>query len=201
MKTTVPLALGAIALLALAGCTASPAPVDPDECSPAAATITWGSPRDESPELAGVQILSYAAASSDPTIETIDRELSTEFTESAVESLAKAGPISADDWKTGLLESARAEKGVRAGFGAETVVNDSSYVEISDPVEGVYVTSLASSVASIDFTVACSGLEAVEGRIRGVSGDDLVAVPLLCVPDEQGDGLPAQAAREYCPKA
>ena len=160
-----------------------------------------GFAQERNASLVGAQVLTYTEGGSDVTIETIDREVTPRFSEAALETLAASGAASVDEWKAGLLESARAVKGMRDGFAAPIELSDESYVELTDPTDGVYVTSLASGAVSIDFTVECSGLDEVTGSIRAVSGDELVAVPLLCVPDEEGEGLPAKAAQEYCPAA
>jgi len=204
LRRTLALGISACAALALTACipgVTTPEPIDTTQCLPETAIITWDAPAEKPAKLVGAQLLTYA--NGELSIETTQLGYEAKFSEEALAQLVALETASEDEWREALLASARDADGVGNGFGETVVVDDASYVELTDPVDGAYVTTITSPVSSLGFTLECPEFGGVSGTIRATTGGDLVAVPLACegVPETPGDdeGVEMKTAREYCP--
>ena len=204
LRRTLALGISACAALALTACipgVTTPEPIDTTQCLPETAIITWDAPAEKPAKVVGAQLLTYT--NGELSIETTPIPYEAKFSKEALSQLVALDTASEDEWRDALLVSARAPDGVNNGFGETVVVDEESYVELTDPVDAAYVTTITSPVSSLGFALECPQFAGVSGTIRATTGGDLVAVPLACagVPATPGDdeGVEMKTAREYCP--
>jgi len=206
LRRTIALALSACTALALTACipgVTTPEPIDTTQCLPQTAILSWDSPVEKPMKVVGVQVLTYSNGANDLAIETTQLPFAAKFSKGVLKELAALETATEDEWRDALLTSARDAKGIANEFGESIAVDDSSYVELTDPVDGAYVTTITAPVATLGFTLECVERAPVTGSITATTGGDLVAVPLECAgvaaTPVENESIELATAREYCP--
>jgi hypothetical protein len=189
VKLVVSLAVAALALGALAGCTSSPAtsaaaPTPAQKCKPSTATIQWSlsdaltDPKQATYTPVRVFVLDYSEGNGVAKVSRADIGPSPSVAFDDENALAVSSDASTAQWKTALFRSVRLTGQVSTDFGTRRSLPEGGTTV--DTRHGKFLDVDQEILTSVPFSIKCAGEKQITGSVVATAPGTYLGVLIQC---------------------